>query len=128
MPMTPPRKCIEPGCHRSTHYRYCRQHRAARTASHSARHRLCLTLSEIASLCDHLSTRGVSARAELTATGIALLFDNGIEPLQREDIGFEQLLAISNADETTELLQSILRTFAREAQKKDIVQGRFAAA
>ena len=128
MPMTPPRSCIEPGCPRLTHYRYCREHRVPRAATHRTRHRLRQTLSEIAKLCDHLSTKGVRARAELTATGITLLFDNEIEPQLREDVGFERLLAISNADETTELMQTILRSFAREAQKKDSKPGRVAAA
>ncbi len=128
MPVTPPRKCTEPSCHRLTHYRYCREHRATRTATRSARHRLCLTLSEIANLCGLLSTKGVNARAELTGTGIALHFDNKVEPPRCEDVGCAQLLAISNADETTELIQSTLRSFAREAQRKDGKPARSAAA
>ena len=118
MPVTPPRQCAEPDCQRLTHYRYCRAHRVGRgpTAT-NARHRLCLTLSEVASLCAQLSTKGVQARAELTESGIALHFDGGDGAPRRHDVGFAQLIAIAAADETTELMQSVLRSFAEDERR-----------
>ena len=127
MPKRPPNKCAAPNCRRRTHYRYCRQHRAAATTT-SWRFRLPLTLSEFANLCGDISQKGVDARAELTENGIALHFDNKVEPPQRADVTFQQLLAISTADKTTELMQSILRSFAREAQEMEQQQEPSAAA
>ncbi len=127
MPMNPPRKCADPNCHRLTHYRYCREHRTIPTRL-SSRNRLCMTLSELAGLCKHLSSKGVETRAELTESGVAIHFDNKIEKPRREDIGFRKLLAIKSANETTELVQSILRSFAREAQKKEKKNARSATA
>ena len=114
------RVCDSPNCHSLTQHRYCRVHRAgqAPAPTRSEHFRLCRTLSEIANLCEDISTMGVDARAQLTGNGIALHFDNMIEPPRREDIDFAQLLTISNADETTEFMQSILLTFAR-AQAKE---------
>ena len=118
MPVNPPRLCAEPDCQRLTHYRYCREHRMATTQA-GRRNRILQTLSELAGICAHLSSKGVDARAELTEGGVVLCFDNKIEPVRCEEISYAQLAAVQGRDETTELVQAILRSFAREARSRD---------
>ncbi len=116
MPVTPPRECAEPNCKRLTHYRFCREHRMS-AARVSRRNRICQTFSELAEICVHLSSKGVEAQAVLSESGVVLSFDNKVQPVRSEEIGYAQLAAIQGPEETTELVQSILRSFARRAQQ-----------